>query len=98
MIKEAISLPRHGLQLDDADGQCASYLKQVNGRAQKYAYHSGDLVRVAVAFVVGTRVWRRSWSDEEIWQRLDRWQRLAVFDHGVHPEFRAIAVDDTLGD
>lgn len=54
-------------------------------------------IQMAVAFVVGTRVWRRSWSDEQIWQRLDRWQRLAVFDHGVHPEFRAVAVDDTFG-
>lgn len=54
-------------------------------------------IQMAVAFVVGTRVWRRSWSDEEIWQRLDRWQRLAVLDHGVHPEFRGVAVDDTLG-
>jgi hypothetical protein len=48
MIKETISLPRHGLQLDDADGQCAAYLKQINGKAEKYAYQVGDLVRVAL--------------------------------------------------
>jgi hypothetical protein len=54
-------------------------------------------VQMAVAFVVGARVWNRNWTDEAVWQKLDRWQRLAVFDHGVHPKFRAIAIDDTLG-
>jgi len=54
-------------------------------------------IQMAVAFVVGTRVWNANWSDEAIWQMLDRWQRLAVLDHGVHPIFRAVAVDDTLG-
>lgn len=54
-------------------------------------------IQMAVAFVVGTRVWNKNWTDEAIWQMLDRWQRLAVFDHGVHPTFRAVAVDDTLG-
>ena len=41
--------PRHGFRLDvDFDG-CASYLKQVNGRAEKYAFDASDLRRVALA-------------------------------------------------
>lgn len=49
-------------------------------------------IQMAVALVVGIRVWNECWSDKEIWQKLDRWQRLAVFDHGLHPRF------DMLGD
>lgn len=48
MNKEAITLPRHGHQLDDADGKCAAFLKQVNGKAEKYAYDLSDLRRVAM--------------------------------------------------
>jgi len=54
-------------------------------------------IQMAVAFVVGTRVWNSNWSDEAIWNLLDRWQRLAVLDHGTHPAFSAVAVDDTFG-
>ncbi|WP_115671701.1 hypothetical protein [Ciceribacter selenitireducens] len=54
-------------------------------------------IQMAVAFVVGDRVWKTNWSDEAIWRMLDRWQRLAVFDHGVHPTFAAVALDDTFG-
>lgn len=50
-------------------------------------------IHMAVAFIVGTRVWNKNWTDEAIWQTLDRWQRLAVLDHGAHPEFKVIAVD-----
>ena len=49
-------------------------------------------ILMAVAFVVGKRVWHHGWSDEEIWQRLDKWQQLAIFDHGVHPMFKDVAV------
>jgi hypothetical protein len=51
----------------------------------------------AVAFVVGNRVWTKGWSDEEIWRRLDKWQQLAVFDHGVHPMFKDVAVSPFNG-
>ncbi|TWB50066.1 hypothetical protein FBZ98_10648 [Rhizobium sp. ERR 922] len=54
-------------------------------------------IHMAVAFIVGARVWNANWSDEAIWRMLDRWQRLAVFDHGVHPTFATVALDDTLG-
>lgn len=54
-------------------------------------------IRMAIAFVVGDRVWNLNWSDEAIWQKLDRWQRLAVLDHGVHPTFSAVAFDNTFG-
>lgn len=54
-------------------------------------------IHMAVAFIVGTRVWNANWSDEAIWLKLDRWQRLAVFDHGVHPKFETIAGDHSLG-
>lgn len=47
MNQEMIIPPRHGFRLDaDGDG-CANYLKQANGRAEKYAYDVSDLLRVA---------------------------------------------------
>ena len=48
MNQEAITLPRHGFRLDAADDGCADYLKQVNGKAEKYAYHLSDPRRVTL--------------------------------------------------
>ncbi|MEY9720705.1 hypothetical protein ABIA22_003195 [Sinorhizobium fredii] len=48
MKQAAITLPRPGFRLDAADDGCANYLKQVNGKAEKYAYHLSDLRRVAL--------------------------------------------------
>ncbi|HCJ74676.1 hypothetical protein [Agrobacterium pusense] len=54
-------------------------------------------IQMATAFIVGARCWNKNWSDEAIWNLLDRWQRLAVLDHGSHPEFSAVTRDDTFG-
>lgn len=47
MSQEMTIPPRHGFRLDAEGDGCASYLRQVNGRAEKYAYDLSDLRRIA---------------------------------------------------
>ncbi|WP_113447222.1 hypothetical protein [Ciceribacter selenitireducens] len=47
MSQEMVMPPRHGFRLDAEGDGCANYLKQTNGRAEKYAYDVRDLRRIA---------------------------------------------------
>jgi hypothetical protein len=47
MSKEIIMPPHHGFRLDAEGDGCANYLKQVNGKAEKYTYDVRDMRRIA---------------------------------------------------
>lgn len=47
MSQELIMPPRHGFRLEAESDECANYLKQVNGKAEKYTYDVRDMRRVA---------------------------------------------------
>lgn len=55
------------------DGQIISRCSRLTRGMSIHDLECSSTIQMATAFIVGTRCWNKSWSDEAIWNLLDRW-------------------------